>query len=228
MRPKFSYAALSVSRMEAVNAHPRPYYYLENFKVALEWLRSRYSDLLSAQEQSFVAQFERLPGARCIGPVISYVTPPQRQLAFMMASAPGHLAPVHRCLQYHSKAAPVCTGTADLHRAVSTGPRRRARPPSGSRPGAVSIGHPKISTNRSDPFFNVRSRETSKDRTGSACAGEATGLHRPQAVSPAPLENVGEAVGRRYRSSTAITWRGVDESGDRVVPGYRAGNDRCA
>jgi VRR-NUC domain/FAN1, HTH domain len=44
-----------------VNAHPRPYYYLENFNVALDWLRSRYGELLSADEQRFMADFARLP-----------------------------------------------------------------------------------------------------------------------------------------------------------------------
>jgi hypothetical protein len=44
-----------------VNAHPRPYYYLENFMVALDWLRGRYQDLLSDEEQRFMAQFTRLP-----------------------------------------------------------------------------------------------------------------------------------------------------------------------
>ena len=32
---------------DAVNAHPRPYYYLENFNVALDWLRDRYRELAS-------------------------------------------------------------------------------------------------------------------------------------------------------------------------------------
>ena len=47
--------------IDVVNAHPRPYYYLENFQVALEWLRSRYHDLLSCEEQQFIADFSRLP-----------------------------------------------------------------------------------------------------------------------------------------------------------------------
>jgi hypothetical protein len=46
---------------EVVNAHPRPYYYLENFAVALEWLRSRYDDLLACEEQQFIDDFTRLP-----------------------------------------------------------------------------------------------------------------------------------------------------------------------
>ena len=45
----------------AVTAHPRPYYYLENFTVALDWLRSRYRELLAAEEQQFMAAFARLP-----------------------------------------------------------------------------------------------------------------------------------------------------------------------
>ncbi|MDB6011427.1 MAG: hypothetical protein JWL65_3677 [Gammaproteobacteria bacterium] len=44
-----------------MNAHPRPYYYLENFTVALDWLRSRYRELLSDEERSFIADFTRLP-----------------------------------------------------------------------------------------------------------------------------------------------------------------------
>ena len=46
---------------EVVNAHPRPYYYLENFQVALDWLRCRYHDLLSPEEQRFIDDFSRLP-----------------------------------------------------------------------------------------------------------------------------------------------------------------------
>jgi tetratricopeptide (TPR) repeat protein len=46
-----------------VNAHPRPYYYLENFTVALDWLRSRYRELLAAEEQQFMVDFARLPVA---------------------------------------------------------------------------------------------------------------------------------------------------------------------
>ncbi len=44
-----------------MNAHPRPYYYLENFTVALDWLRSRYGELLTAEEQQFMVDFVRLP-----------------------------------------------------------------------------------------------------------------------------------------------------------------------
>jgi hypothetical protein len=46
-----------------VNAHPRPYYYLENFTVALDWLRSRYRELLAAEEQQFMVDFAQLPVA---------------------------------------------------------------------------------------------------------------------------------------------------------------------
>jgi hypothetical protein len=46
---------------DVVNAHPRPYYYLENFTVALDWLRARYHDLLSEEEQRFISDFTRLP-----------------------------------------------------------------------------------------------------------------------------------------------------------------------
>ena len=44
-----------------MNAHPRPYYYLENFNVALDWLRGRYGELLAADERQFMADFARLP-----------------------------------------------------------------------------------------------------------------------------------------------------------------------
>ena len=44
-----------------MNAHPRPYYYLENFTVALDWLRGRYGELLAADEQRFMTDFARLP-----------------------------------------------------------------------------------------------------------------------------------------------------------------------
>lgn len=42
-------------------AHPEPLYYLHNFRSALRWLSSRYTDLLSAQEQSFIEHFTSLP-----------------------------------------------------------------------------------------------------------------------------------------------------------------------
>ena len=48
-------------RISVVNAHPRPYYYLENFNVALDWLRDRYGELLAAEEQRFMTNFARLP-----------------------------------------------------------------------------------------------------------------------------------------------------------------------
>ena len=44
-----------------MNAHPRPYYYLENFNVALDWLRARYGELLATDEQRFMTDFARLP-----------------------------------------------------------------------------------------------------------------------------------------------------------------------
>src|SRR5262245_17609036 len=42
-------------------SRPRPFYYLENFQLALGSLQSRYSDLLSAEEQSFITTFSGLP-----------------------------------------------------------------------------------------------------------------------------------------------------------------------
>ncbi len=44
-----------------MNAHPRPYYYLENFTAALDWLRGRYGDLLSDEERRFIEDFNALP-----------------------------------------------------------------------------------------------------------------------------------------------------------------------
>jgi len=43
------------------SAHPRPFYYLENFETALSWLRQRYDDLLSDEERAFMTTFEALP-----------------------------------------------------------------------------------------------------------------------------------------------------------------------
>ncbi|MFD2645520.1 VRR-NUC domain-containing protein [Pseudomonas japonica] len=40
-----------------------PFYYLHNFRQVLDWLRLRYGDLLDAEEQAFIAGFERLPRA---------------------------------------------------------------------------------------------------------------------------------------------------------------------
>jgi len=42
-------------------AHPRPFYYLENFNTALGWLQQRYGDLLSAPEMGFMERFQQLP-----------------------------------------------------------------------------------------------------------------------------------------------------------------------
>jgi hypothetical protein len=41
--------------------HPRPFYYLENFCTALDWLRRRYGDLLNETELGFLERFQRLP-----------------------------------------------------------------------------------------------------------------------------------------------------------------------
>jgi VRR-NUC domain/Fanconi anemia-associated nuclease SAP domain len=40
-----------------------PFYYLENFQHALEWIGERYSDLLSPDEQVFLERFPALPKA---------------------------------------------------------------------------------------------------------------------------------------------------------------------
>ena len=38
-----------------------PFYYLDNFRAALDWLSCRYQDLLAPDEARFVAVFQRLP-----------------------------------------------------------------------------------------------------------------------------------------------------------------------
>ncbi|MDR6712457.1 hypothetical protein J2W83_002058 [Pseudomonas hunanensis] len=40
-----------------------PLYYLHNFRQVLTWVAHRYSDLLDASEQAFLAEFQRLPQA---------------------------------------------------------------------------------------------------------------------------------------------------------------------
>ena len=42
-------------------SHPRPFYYLENFRTALDWLRTRYGDLLNESEWDFISRFPGLP-----------------------------------------------------------------------------------------------------------------------------------------------------------------------
>jgi len=42
-------------------AHPRPFYYLENFQTALAWLQQRYEDLLNDEERRFMRAFANLP-----------------------------------------------------------------------------------------------------------------------------------------------------------------------
>ncbi|MBI3729894.1 MAG: VRR-NUC domain-containing protein [Burkholderiales bacterium] len=40
-----------------------PFYYLENFQAVLDWVGGRYADLLTDDEQAFIAQFGKLPQA---------------------------------------------------------------------------------------------------------------------------------------------------------------------
>jgi hypothetical protein len=40
-----------------------PFYYLENFRFVLDWVRLRYGDLLDAEEAAFIAGFSTLPEA---------------------------------------------------------------------------------------------------------------------------------------------------------------------
>ena len=37
-----------------------PFYYLDNFRTALDWVRERYADLLEMDEQAFIDGFHRL------------------------------------------------------------------------------------------------------------------------------------------------------------------------
>lgn len=39
----------------------QPFYYLENFRFVLDWVRLRYGDLLDAEESAFIAGFATLP-----------------------------------------------------------------------------------------------------------------------------------------------------------------------
>ena len=45
------------------NPLENPLYYLHNFRQVLHWLGQRYADLLDADEQHFIQQFDRLPQA---------------------------------------------------------------------------------------------------------------------------------------------------------------------
>lgn len=40
---------------------PNPFYYLENFQQVLDWIHSRYDDLLIADERAWITQFSALP-----------------------------------------------------------------------------------------------------------------------------------------------------------------------
>lgn len=42
-------------------SHPRPFYYLDNFRTALNWLRERYGDVLKEDEHAFIDRFQRVP-----------------------------------------------------------------------------------------------------------------------------------------------------------------------
>jgi hypothetical protein len=44
-----------------MSAIPPPFYYLDNFQRALDWIAQRYSDLLADEELSFLHQFHALP-----------------------------------------------------------------------------------------------------------------------------------------------------------------------
>ncbi|WP_093413598.1 MULTISPECIES: VRR-NUC domain-containing protein [unclassified Pseudomonas] len=46
-----------------VNPLEDPFYYLNNFQQVLAWLEQRYSDVLSAREHAFIADFRSLPRA---------------------------------------------------------------------------------------------------------------------------------------------------------------------
>ena len=38
-----------------------PFYYLDNFELVLDWVRSRYDDILLEHERQFIADFFTLP-----------------------------------------------------------------------------------------------------------------------------------------------------------------------
>ena len=40
-----------------------PFYYLKNFQHVLDWIAARYDDVLSVDEQCFIAGFAQLPVA---------------------------------------------------------------------------------------------------------------------------------------------------------------------
>lgn len=46
---------------QPITTDPPPLYYLDNFQQALDWLQTRYADLLTAQERDFMRQFVLLP-----------------------------------------------------------------------------------------------------------------------------------------------------------------------
>ena len=39
-----------------------PFYYLKNFRHVLDWIAARYEDVLTVDEQRFIAGFAQLPG----------------------------------------------------------------------------------------------------------------------------------------------------------------------
>lgn len=41
--------------------HPKPFYYLDNFHLLLDWVAERYADLLDAEERDFLSRFPALP-----------------------------------------------------------------------------------------------------------------------------------------------------------------------
>ena len=47
------------------NVFDNPFYYLENFQRALQWISARYSDLLSDKERTFLDTFATLPQPSC-------------------------------------------------------------------------------------------------------------------------------------------------------------------
>jgi len=57
---------MSIRRVNlAVNTSPleNPFYYLENFRLVLDWIARRYDDLLDEQERRFIVSFASLPQA---------------------------------------------------------------------------------------------------------------------------------------------------------------------
>ncbi|TFZ33308.1 VRR-NUC domain-containing protein, partial [Pseudomonas syringae] len=64
-----------------------PFYYLENFRQALDWIARRYDDLLDATERRFISAFAELP-VPAQGLLVRMV---MRKGVLFRARKPGHV-----------------------------------------------------------------------------------------------------------------------------------------